>query len=591
MPAYRRSLSFVVWLSFALLFTSGSSERPASGAMGISSDTHSSSPRPALDPQKPLESSGEQTKSRAGRGSKPEPLQVTLKCGDHETTKKIDNALIKMEEQVPVTVCVTGLQDYAQKQGLRLSIGGQVLSILPTIGPSDRDYLNFILQFNKVKSDDWQAWAEILQASLKSDDSEGKPLAITVTDGKEVFKSEAFVEIKLSSCADLPEAALMAQESREKEQQSPGGSRSEPVTLKVVQGWSPLDTTDFTRMGQQVTVCVMNLNSWTKLQTNHLAKLRLSIGGQVLSMPPTIGPSDQEYLNFILRLDKENSDDWKTWAQILEASRQNVDSEGKHTLPITVADGSEVFESEAFVEIDPYPEHWYLILGFLLFLLVALIYLAARTDLLRSAAGEKPSLPLRAPYSLGIAQMSFWFYLAVAAYVFIFATTHQAHIPMGSVLGLLGISSTTGLAAIFVDKGKDASAQNQKNTLLTEQAALSARINDLTATGVTPGSAAETELRDKTTRLSQVRLLVAQLPPAPPPPTSKGLIVDLLNDGDGVSFHRFQIAVWTIVLGFVFVWSVYRNISMPEFDASLLTLMGISAGTYVGFKFPEKPKT
>ena len=30
---------------------------------------------------------------------------------------------------------------------------------------------------------------------------------------------------------------------------------------------------------------------------------------------------------------------------------------------------------------------------------------------------------------------------------------------------------------------------------------------------------------------------------------------------------------------------------MPEFDASFLTLMGISSGTYIGFKFPEKLKT
>ena len=49
--------------------------------------------------------------------------------------------------------------------------------------------------------------------------------------------------------------------------------------------------------------------------------------------------------------------------------------------------------------------------------------------------------------------------------------------------------------------------------------------------------------------------------------------------------------VWTIVLGVIFAWSVYRNMTMPEFDASLLTLMGISSGTYVGFKFPEKLKT
>jgi hypothetical protein len=28
---------------------------------------------------------------------------------------------------------------------------------------------------------------------------------------------------------------------------------------------------------------------------------------------------------------------------------------------------------------------------------------------------------------------------------------------------------------------------------------------------------------------------------------------------------------------------------MPEFDASLLMLMGISSGTYLGFKVTEKP--
>ena len=96
---------------------------------------------------------------------------------------------------------------------------------------------------------------------------------------------------------------------------------------------------------------------------------------------------------------------------------------------------------------------------------------------------------------------------------------------------------------------------------------------------------------EKSSRLAQVNALLSQQPAPTGTPTSKGFLPDILNDGDGISFHRFQIAVWTIVLGCVFVWGVYRNMSMPEFDASLLTLMGISAGTYVGFKFPETPKT
>lgn len=57
-----------------------------------------------------------------------------------------------------------------------------------------------------------------------------------------------------------------------------------------------------------------------------------------------------------------------------------------------------------------------------------------------------------------------------------------------------------------------------------------------------------------------------------------------------VSFHRFQIIVWTIVLGVVFINAVHHELAMPDFDATLLGLMGLSSGTYIGFKFPEKAK-
>jgi hypothetical protein len=78
--------------------------------------------------------------------------------------------------------------------------------------------------------------------------------------------------------------------------------------------------------------------------------------------------------------------------------------------------------------------------------------------------------------------------------------------------------------------------------------------------------------------------------PAVPTATSRGLLKDLFCDGDGVSFNRFQIIVWSIVLGIVFINAVHRDLAMPDFDPTLLGLMGLSSGTYVGFKFPEKPK-
>ncbi|MCK5467548.1 MAG: hypothetical protein KAI99_03540, partial [Cyclobacteriaceae bacterium] len=69
---------------------------------------------------------------------------------------------------------------------------------------------------------------------------------------------------------------------------------------------------------------------------------------------------------------------------------------------------------------------------------------------------------------------------------------------------------------------------------------------------------------------------------------SDGFINDILSDNTGFSFHRFQILIWTIVLGIIFIVEVISNLQMPEFDDTLLMLMGISSGTYIGFKFPEQ---
>jgi hypothetical protein len=39
-----------------------------------------------------------------------------------------------------------------------------------------------------------------------------------------------------------------------------------------------------------------------------------------------------------------------------------------------------------------------------------------------------------------------------------------------------------------------------------------------------------------------------------------------------------------LILGVVFVSEVLTKLAMPVFDATLLALMGISSGTYLGFK-------
>jgi len=41
----------------------------------------------------------------------------------------------------------------------------------------------------------------------------------------------------------------------------------------------------------------------------------------------------------------------------------------------------------------------------------------------------------------------------------------------------------------------------------------------------------------------------------------------------------------------MFVSSVYNNLTMPEFSTTLLGLMGISSGTYIGLSFPRRSET
>ena len=82
--------------------------------------------------------------------------------------------------------------------------------------------------------------------------------------------------------------------------------------------------------------------------------------------------------------------------------------------------------------------------------------------------------------------------------------------------------------------------------------------------------------------------MIGELSREPVSVPSAGFWQDICDDGNGLSFHRLQVVIWTAVLGVVFVGSVSRTMSMPEFSDTLLTLLGISNGTYLGFKIPEK---
>ena len=96
------------------------------------------------------------------------------------------------------------------------------------------------------------------------------------------------------------------------------------------------------------------------------------------------------------------------------------------------------------------------------------------------------------------------------------------------------------------------------------------------------------ELRTQEARLKIIEPIIEKNKKLLVPKGTHGFLSDILSDANGISFHRLQMFVWTLILGLLFIYSVWMRLSMPEFSATLLALQGITAGTYLGFKIPEK---
>ena len=232
--------------------------------------------------------------------------------------------------------------------------------------------------------------------------------------------------------------------------------------------------------------------------------------------------------------------------------------------------------------------------------LVLLVGLVRNTNIIREP-GPVPISGKKRPYNLGRAQMAFWFFLIYASYMTIWLITGALDTITASLLALMGISAGTALGEALIDNGKDEAKTNAVQDLTAQKQAVEQSITDVQtqvdslnasgATTVTDQANRDTmtrQLVEGRTRLSQIDQQLRTLAAEAPPTVSAGFLRDILSDGSGYSFHRFQIFAWTIVLGIIFVSSVYNNLTMPEFSATLLGLMGLSAGTYIGFKFPEQ---
>jgi hypothetical protein len=165
--------------------------------------------------------------------------------------------------------------------------------------------------------------------------------------------------------------------------------------------------------------------------------------------------------------------------------------------------------------------------------------------------------------------MAVWFFLVVIAFVFLWLVTRSIDTLNSTVLVLMGIGAGTALGAEVQNAGKPTKLDdlnNERQTLAVKPVA-----------NRTPEEVTQLVTLDQ-----QINAEINK-----PPPASVGFLDDILTDASGISFHRFQMAVWTFVLGIIFVVGVYRDLAMPDFNGTLLALLGISNGTYLGFMIPE----
>jgi hypothetical protein len=345
-----------------------------------------------------------------------------------------------------------------------------------------------------------------------------------------------------------------------------------------------------------IEIDIENLEKWA--ETNDASKLVPYINGRAIkgNYPEELH-LQRGRLIYHLEITPENREVWTDLLGAPTAIRHPV------TLSVGLENGS-AFDS-VHVRGNPVvltvisPVYGLIALLVITVTLALLLWLVRKTNIIREP-GPPPVPGKRRPYNLGRAQMAFWFFLIYASYLSIWLITSALDTITPSLLALMGISAGTALGEALIDNGKDTARTNQLQDLRAERQAVDQSIaqsqSDLDANVAASATVADQsnrdvlnrQLTDSRTRLGQIDQQLRVLDAQQAPSASAGFLRDILSDGSGYSFHRFQIFAWTIVLGIIFVSSVYNNLTMPEFSTTLLGLMGLSAGTYIGFKFPEQ---
>jgi len=314
-----------------------------------------------------------------------------------------------------------------------------------------------------------------------------------------------------------------------------------------------------------------------RLHLNGIGMTNLPVGIET----PTPNIPDHPAVVLVFQLVRNSNDDGNrgSWNHLFRTVGFTTDNRHPLEVSVSLANGIEQHAEGllTFRVASTASVLAVVVTGFAIF--VFLMRYAINSSMLRESG-------IASPYSLGRVQMAFWGLLVLVCFFGVWAVNLSMERIPGQVLILLGISATTGLSALFIGQsnqaGKGLETLQSARTKLQgeiEKLRMPEPVTDDKKNVISAWSALEAEIGKAITS--------AAMMDANDEKRSEGFWKDIVSDQTGPTFSRFQVVLWTGVLGIVFIFSVATSISMPEFEQTLLILMGISNGTYLGFKTRE----
>jgi hypothetical protein len=292
------------------------------------------------------------------------------------------------------------------------------------------------------------------------------------------------------------------------------------------------------------------VNHWILQERSNL---RLMIAGQVFesippfdaTAPPTYGSRefDGETYNrvvFYLAAPKDPKE-LEKWRAIIRAAGTTCEAQISVALPITGATDAlrmpTLVNAEAIYSLGASPVYRSLPMVprirqgaaavAVIFTITLVLATALGTSVLRNAPPANLAPNQQASWSISRVVLAWWLSICVISFGYLWALMGEhRNILSGSAPILLGIQGTT--LALATGFGRDPNA-----------------------------------------------------------PASRGFFGDLLSESGEPEVSRLQLLVWNGILGVIFLWQSIFQWSMPEFDATLMTLLGISSAAYVGFKIAK----